>query len=207
MSILDKVVAAVTPAESPEQRLDARQKARALAGEGDWLALVLQHHEQIESAFAAVRAAKDLPTRIRANKELALLLTGHSNAEESVIYPALVYSGHKSHAMTGYTEQAGAKANMGELEYLDPMSQEFEDKLEHIRGAVIHHMYEEENDRFPDLKREMGATEQKRLTQRFREEFDRYMGSEDTASATNQADASRAQIPPSQIRGDRTTLS
>jgi hypothetical protein len=108
---------------------------------------------------------------------LALLLTGHANAEEAVIYPALVRFGHKSHAMSGYTEQAGAKANLGELEYLDPMSKDFMDKLEHIRGAVAHHMYEEESDRFLDLK-QLPAADQMRLTQRFKEEFERYMGTD-----------------------------
>jgi hypothetical protein len=179
--MLDKVVAAVTPPESEEKRRAARQKARAAAGQNDWLALVLQHHEQIEGAFAAVKAAQDLRTRLLAHKELALLLTGHSNAEEAVIYPAMVRSGHKTHAMTGYTEQAGAKANLGELEYLDPMSQEYLDKLEHVRGAVAHHMYEEESDRFLDLKRELPVDDQERLTRRFKEEFYRYIGADHVA--------------------------
>jgi hypothetical protein len=177
MSLMDKVVAAVTPPESEEKRRAARAKAQAAAGSNDWLALVLQHHVQIESAFAAVKAARDLTTRLAAQHELALLLTGHANAEEAVIYPALVHFGHKAHGMTGYTEQAGAKANMGELEYLDPMSQDFLDKLEHIRGAVAHHMYEEESDRFLDLKR-LPAGDQARLTQRYKEEFERYVGSD-----------------------------
>jgi hypothetical protein len=64
---------------------------------------------------------------------------------------------------------------MGELEYLDPMSREYLDKLEHIRGAVAHHMYEEESDRFLDLKR-LPPADQARLTERYAEEFDRYMG-------------------------------
>ena len=136
MSLVDKVVAAITPPETEEQRREARAKARAAAGNGDWLALILEQHVQIEGAFIAVKAARDLATRLAAHKELAVLLTGHSNAEESVIYPALVHFGHKVHGMAGYTEQAGAKANMGELEYLDPMSQEYLEKLEHIRGAV-----------------------------------------------------------------------
>jgi len=174
MSLIDRVVAAVTPMESEEARREARAKARAAAGANDWLALILEHHEAIESAFAAVDTAPDLSSRMVAMRHLAVILTGHSNAEESVIYPALVRTGHKSHAMMGYTEQAGAKANMGELEYLDPMSKEFMDKLEHVRGAVAHHMYEEENDRFLDLK-QMPAADQARLTQRFREEFERYM--------------------------------
>ena len=174
MSLIDKVVAAVTPQESEEKRREARAKARAATGQNDWLAQVLQHHEKIEALFDAVRAAQDVASRLQAFKELALVLTGHANAEEAVIYPALVHFDHKSHGMAGYTEQAGAKANMGELEYLDPMSSEFLDKLEHIRGAVAHHMYEEEGDRFLDLKK-LPSSDQARLTARYMEEFDRYV--------------------------------
>jgi hemerythrin superfamily protein len=175
MSLIDKVVAAVTPPESQQKREEARAKARAAAGERDWLAMILQHHEQIEAAFAAVRGANDANGRLSAQRKLALMLTGHSNAEEAVIYPALVRFGHKSHGMMGYTEQAGAKANMGELEYLSPMSQDYLDKLEHIRGAVAHHVYEEESDRFLDLKK-LSPADQARLTERYAEEFERYIG-------------------------------
>lgn len=175
MSLLDKVVAAVTPLESEQARLEARAKARAAAGPDDWLALILDHHVRIEEAFGTVKLADTLAGRRSALRSLAVILTGHANAEESVIYPALVRAGHKSHALAGYSEQAGAKANMGELELFDPMSQDFLDKLEHIRGAVVHHMYEEENDRFPDLKA-LPARDQEHLTERFREEFERYIG-------------------------------
>jgi hypothetical protein len=168
-----------------------------MAGQNDWLALVLLHHEQIETAFAAVKAAQDLRTRLMAHQELARLLTGHSNAEEAVIYPAMVHSGHKSHAMTGYTEQAGAKANMGELEYLDPISQEYLDKLEHIRGAVAHHMYEEESDRFLDLRRELPVGDQDRLTRRFKEEFDRYARAEVADPVPRQSARSDPTVAPS----------
>jgi hemerythrin superfamily protein len=178
MSLIDKVVAAVTPPESEEKRRAARAKARAAAGQNDWLAQVLDHHEQIETLFGEVRIAPDTTSRQQALKELALVLTGHANAEEAVIYPALVHFDHKVHGMAGYTEQAGAKANLGELEYLDPMSSEFLDKLEHIRGAVAHHMYEEESDRFLDLK-QLSAGNQARLTARYMEEFDRYVDSGD----------------------------
>jgi hypothetical protein len=190
MSVVDKIVAAVTPPESEEKRRAARVKARAAAGQNDWLALVLQHHEQIEGAFAAVKAAGDLASRLEAQKELAVLLTGHSNAEEAVIYPALVHFDHKAHAMTSYTEQAGAKANLGELEYLDPMGQDYLDKLEHIRGAVAHHMYEEESDRFLDLK-EISVPDQARLTDRYREEFERYVGNNSGTGALQSERRSR----------------
>jgi Hemerythrin HHE cation binding domain len=178
MSILDKVVAAVTPPESEEKRREARTKAWAAAGQNDWLAQILDHHEQIEGLFAAVRAAQEATTRQEALRVLAVVLTGHANAEESVIYPALVYFDHKIHGMAGYTEQAGAKANLGELDYLDPMSADFLDKLEHIRGAVAHHMYEEESDRFLDLKK-ISPADQAHLTARYMEQFHRYVGAGD----------------------------
>jgi hemerythrin superfamily protein len=178
MSLLDRVVAAVTPPESEKKRREARAKARATAGQNDWLAQILRHHEQIEASFDAVRSAQDVTGRQRTLKALALILTAHANAEEAVIYPALVHFGHKTHAMAGYTEQAGAKANLGELDYLDPMSSDFLDKLDHVRGAVAHHMYEEESDRFLDLKN-LVSSDQARLTARYMEEFDRYMGAGD----------------------------
>jgi hypothetical protein len=202
MTLFDKVVAAVTPPETDQQRHEARARAQAAAGAGDWLALVLQHHEQLEAAFTAVRNGADAAARRSAQQALALLLTGHSSAEESVLYPALVRIGQRTHATMGYTEQAGAKIKMGELEYLDPMSQDYLDKLEHICGAVRHHMYEEESSRFIDLKRQMPAAEQAMLTARFKEEFERYTaqdrvwaGAPESAAMESGARASVASMP------------
>ena len=178
MSILDKVVASVTPLESEAERREARAKARAAATPGDWLSMVLQHHQHIEGAFAAVKAADTAPTRLAAQKKLAALLTGHATAEEAVLYPALADADEKKDATKAYTEQAAAKMQIGLLETLAPMSQEYLDKLEHVRGAVAHHVYEEESEWFIELKQKAPSTQQTRLTQRYREEFVRYMGNE-----------------------------
>ena len=178
MSILDKVVAAVTPPETEEARLKARAKARASAGTGDWLAMILTHHEQVEAAFASVKNATDPASRVSSLKKLSTLLTGHSIAEEAAIYPALAKVDEKSHAVKAYTEQSAAKLQLGLLEDLPPMSQEFLDKLEHIEGAVAHHVYEEESNWFLDIKSKTPAADQVKLTQRYQEQFARYMGDE-----------------------------
>lgn len=177
MSLFDKVVAAVTPSESQKQRQEAHARAQATAVGNGWLSIILQQHEQLDAAFGAVKEASDSSRRIAAQKHLALLLTAHSNAEESVIYPALVHVGEKADATTSYNEQASAKVDMAELDYLPPMSQEYMDKFEHICAAVRHHMYEEENGRFINLMQKMPDAEQEKLTQRFKEEFERYTGS------------------------------
>jgi hypothetical protein len=65
---------------------------------------------------------------------------------------------------------------MGLLEDLEPMSQDYMDKLEHLRGAVAHHVYEEEGTWYLELKAKLSTAAQEKLTQRYREEFSRYMG-------------------------------
>ena len=89
MSMLDKIVAAVTPPESEEDRMRARMEARSAATDGDWLDQILGHHEQIENAFAIAEGATGTEARKTALARLGALLTGHSSAEEAVIYPQL----------------------------------------------------------------------------------------------------------------------
>jgi Hemerythrin HHE cation binding domain len=183
MSVIDKVVAAVTPPESEAARQEARKKAHSAATSGDWLSMVLEHHRLIEAAFSAVKAATTAGARMAAHKKLGLLLTGHSNAEEAVLYPALAGADQKGHATMAYAEQAAAKTQMGLLETIPPMSQDYLDKLEHIRGAVAHHVYEEEGTWFIELKEKVPATEQKRLSERYAEEFSRYMGNQEPSTS------------------------
>jgi hypothetical protein len=173
MSILDKAIAALTPPESDEARAEARAKAAAEAGHGTWFAIALEHHEMLRAAFATTRQAPDAGAQAAALKELGALLLGHAQAEEAVLYPAPAAADEKAHAELGYNEQAMVKMEMALLEKLPPLSQEFADKLQHIEGAVLHHMYEEEGTWFIDLKNK--GEDQAMLTQRFQEEFTRYM--------------------------------
>ena len=172
MSVLDKVVAAVTPPESDEARAEATEKAWEAAEDGDWLSVALDHHDLIRDAFKAVRSATDEESQRNAQEELKLVLMGHSIAEEGVLYPALALSGEKAHAEMGYNEQAMVKIQMAALANLPPLSQDYMDKLEHIEGAVLHHMYQEESSWFLELK-EKGA-KQEELRDLFVEEFERY---------------------------------
>lgn len=174
MSILDKAMAKVMPLESDEKRAEARRKAQSLATPGGWLAMILDQHREIEARFADALGARDAASRKAKAKELAIVLTGHSVAEEGVLYPVVADTGHKTHAKMGYDEQAIVKTEMALLERLDPMSQDWTDKLTHIRDAVAHHMYQEESDWFPELLEQ--APDQTTLTQRYREEFERYTG-------------------------------
>jgi hypothetical protein len=184
MSALDKMIDAVTPPESDEKRAEAHAKARAAASPGDWLSMILDHHEQLEAAFAMARAAQSAEARKTALKELATLLTGHSIAEEGVIYPALAAVGKGGDADMAYTQQVAAKLQAAALETMDPESEDFVDKLGHLEGAVLHHAFKEESDWLLELKQHAAPEEQARIGRRYKEEFERYMGAgADTLSA------------------------
>lgn len=177
MSLLDKAIAAISPPETEQARAEARAKARAAAGGSGWLALVIHHHEQIEAAFADVKGASNAVARVAAQRRLAIMLTGHSIAEESVIYPAIdLVADEKGDSTTAYTQQSAAKVEMSALDDLEPMSQDYLDKLEHIEGAVAHHVYEEEGTWFVDLQEKASPQVKAKLTRRYQEEFDRYVG-------------------------------
>ena len=180
MSLLDKAIAAVTPPESQEARQRARADAEAAATPGDWLSLILDHHRRIEAAFDALEAATDPAGRTPAQKALGVILTGHSIAEEAAVYPAMAEEHQVGHAELAYQEQSAAKMEMGLLETLDPSGEDYRDKFEHIRGAVMHHIYSEEGTWFPELKESLPAAEQARIGERYREEFARYMGADAT---------------------------
>lgn len=178
MSVLDQVIAAVTPPESDEARHEARAKARATAAPGGWFAMILDHHLLLEDAFAKTKAASDGASRTHALKHLGVILTGHAIAEEAVVYPGLGEAGEKGHATMGYNEQVMVKMQMAMLEKLDPMSRDFDDKLEHIRGAVAHHMYQEEGTWFVELSDKAPAADQALITKRYQEEWSRYVGAD-----------------------------
>jgi hemerythrin superfamily protein len=171
MSIIDKALGAITPPESDEKRAEATQKARAAAGSGDWLSLALDHHDEIRAAFEGCRAAS-VAERPAAMKRLALIMNAHVLAEEVVLYPAMAKAGGKGHANMAYTEQVAAKMQMAELERIAPSDDGWMEKLEHIRGAVLHHIFEEESSWFLELKEQYD--DQPALTARYTEEFERY---------------------------------
>lgn len=178
MSVIDKVIAAVTPPESQQARVEARQRARSLAQPGTWLAMVIEHHEMIESAFDAVERASTADERRAAQKWLQIVFNGHSIAEEAVLYPAMASHGEKGRAELAYQEQSAAKSETAALEELDPMSEDYRDKLGHIRGAVAHHMFEEESNFLRKLYEHVSPETMNRLTQRYKEEFTRYVGND-----------------------------
>src|SRR4051812_2805555 len=170
--VLGTAVKAMVPREG--KRSEARAQAQQLAAAGDWLSAVLDHHRGIEEAIGAALTARPGADRAAALKKVATVLTGHSVAEEAVLYPALVQAGETARSALAYGQHAMVKTQMAKLQDIDPESDAFTATLEEIRGALQTHMYEEEGTWFPRLKQRVSEMDQAVLTTRFLEEYRRY---------------------------------
>lgn len=175
MSFLDRIAATLTPAASDEQRAEARANAEKLASES-FIGIIVGQHKEIESLVHEGLIAQNIEDRKKAVRELERVLTGHSTAEEAVIYPNISEYSGKTHAGMAYEEHAMTKVQLAKLEKLDPSSKEWREKLEHIQGALQQHMYQEEDEWLPDLADNTPSGEKTRMTERFVEEYERYCG-------------------------------
>jgi Hemerythrin HHE cation binding domain len=179
MSLLDKMIGSAMAPASESERRSARSRVLAASIPGDWLSLAVRHHQQIEAAFQAVVASSEISDRRAALQELARLLTGHAIAEEAVLYPALARCGEKRHAERAYSEQAQLKMQLANLHGLALPSVQFMDQIDAAYEQVLQHHYEEEAFWFIELLQSTPVEPQRELTQRFQQEFDRYVCSDE----------------------------
>lgn len=172
MSFLDRIAAAVAPAATDNQRMEARQQLEQLATSEPFAQDILDQHRQIEALFAEARQDSG-EGALAVVEELAILLNAHSMAEEAVIYPEISEHSGKAHAGMAYEEHAMTKVQLAALQKLAPGTQDWHEKLDHIESAVQQHMYQEENSWLPDVIRHAPMEERQRMSMEFRDYFER----------------------------------
>jgi len=172
MSFLDRIASALTPAASDEERAEARTHFEQLATGELFAEDILRQHREIEQLFDQARAGVG-PAAQAAVRDLALLLNAHSMAEEAVVYPEISDHSGKAHAGMAFEEHAMAKVQLAELQKMQPGTDEFREKLDHIESAVQQHIYQEESSWLPDVLRNAPMEARQRISAEFRNYFDR----------------------------------
>lgn len=173
MTFLDRIAAAILPAASDEDRAQARLQLEKIAAGETFAEDILRQHKHIEQLFSQARSQSGEEAKVTVT-DLAMLLTGHSMAEEAVIYPEVSTHSSKAHAGMAYEEHAMTKIELAELQKLHPGSEEWLEKLDHIESAVQQHVYQEESSWLPDVIRHAPMDERHRMSVEFRDHFDRF---------------------------------
>jgi hemerythrin superfamily protein len=135
-----------------------------VADAGDVVDLIESDHREVERLFAELQQAPD--RRPLLLPVLTTLLTAHSRAEESEVYPAAKEeAGEAEEVAHSQEEHEEADQMLAALQQLDPQTPEFDKALQELVDAVSHHVEEEEtkvlpgmrNSLSPERRQELGA--------------------------------------------------
>ena len=113
---------------------------------------VRHQHDNIGRLFADVAKASRV-RRAEAFPPLVRLLAVHETAEETVIYPALLWGGTEATEVVRLrqAEEDLAKKALADLEGMDPASDRFDEAFTDFRADVEAHIEAEESEVLPRL--------------------------------------------------------
>ena len=156
--------------------LPAAAQPRRMRGGGDWLSMILQHHQVLNRAFEDTKNARGARARAAAQMHLAAVTAAHAGAEETAIYPTMIMVGMAPDGQHAYQEQIEVKVALAELDAIpDKTSAAYDTKLESIRAAVAHHMREEEDQWYPELRRRASAEQNASMTMHYGMDYQRFL--------------------------------
>ena len=130
--------------------------------------VVLKQHKEATRQLAAVLDASN-DDRAQAFASLEALLSGHEEAEEAVIYPALRKLGDEGTKVADARthEEEATKKTLAKLHAMEATSAEFTTSLRESSAAVHNHAASEESEVLPLLKRSMSDTERQSMGDAF----------------------------------------
>ncbi|MFE6222485.1 MULTISPECIES: hemerythrin domain-containing protein [unclassified Streptomyces] len=140
----------------------------------DGIVLLRQDHKTVEKLFKEFERAGDDDHRRKREiaDEVIRELTAHTWIEEQVFYPAAREAAPdtKDHVLESVEEHHAVLWMMSELDGLDPEDERFDAKMTVLMENVRHHVEEEENDWFPEVRKAMGRNRLVELGERMEQE-------------------------------------
>lgn len=115
--------------------------------------LIMNDHRALERIFDELREKPEKrPTLVPV---MITLLTAHSRAEESEVYPAVARAGGVEDVEHSQKEHLVADQLAAKVAETDVDSPDFDDALQELIDAVLHHVEEEEESVLPDMRESM----------------------------------------------------
>jgi hemerythrin superfamily protein len=128
-------------------------------------------HMELKKLIKAVNKSEDGAERKQLFMQFAELLVRHSRAEEKVVYDALIKTGEEQEeeaGYEGYTEHGLADSLLAQLKGgADPMSPEWSAKAKVMMEILDHHIKEEEDEVFTQVKEDFDIAERKDMGEAF----------------------------------------
>lgn len=127
--------------------------------------LIMNDHRELERIFDELRnKPEQRPTLVPV---MITLLTAHSRAEESEVYPAAAEAGGEHDVEHSQKEHLAADQLAAKVAETDVDSPDFGEALEKLIEAVQHHVGEEEESVLPGMRENLDAARLDELGQAF----------------------------------------
>jgi hemerythrin superfamily protein len=146
-------------AKASRTRTSGRGRTNSRAGtkpRPDAIAVLKADHKTVEQLFKRYEKAGDGAAKQKRKlvDEIIVELSKHASIEEQVLYPwAREYiEGGDDEVLEAIEEHHVVKWLLWELEDLSPQDERFDAKVAVMMENVRHHVKEEENELFPDLR-------------------------------------------------------
>ena len=131
----------------------------------DALDLLEQQHRDLEELFAGLSAAGPAGRRTALVTQLVRAVEAHSPIEETVFYPAARKAAPDTtdHVLESIEEHHVVVWMLSELATMDPADERFTAKVTVLIENVRHHVKEEEQDWFPQVRKAVGTKDLRQL--------------------------------------------
>ena len=150
----------------------------------DVVSLIMTDHRELERLFEMLKSQPD--SRPLVMPVVAALLTAHSRAEESEVYPAAREdAGETDMVAHSQEEHLEAEKLLHDLADTDPDSAQFETKLQKFVDAVKHHVEEEESSVLPGMRSRLSDERRRELGEAFAEVRAQHLMAGDSTSPTS----------------------
>jgi hemerythrin-like domain-containing protein len=165
-----------TNRNGPQPRTSSRPGAarrHGAAAPADAIALLKADHRSVEKLFREFERSSETAhkTRRKLVDKMIFELSVHAAIEEQFLYPTArrEVPDVESDVLEAMEEHHVAKWLLSELERTDPTDERFGPKVTVLIENVRHHVREEEQDLFPELRRAVGRSELRELGARMAE--------------------------------------
>ena len=128
--------------------------------------VISMDHRKVDTLFMEIENT-DNPQKLQEFfGQLYKDLSVHAEAEEQVVYPAV--RSYYSDIQQLYDEQTEMKQMLAQIKALNPSASNFKAQIQQLKTAVQAHVKEEENDMFPQIRRNFSEAQMEQMATQFK---------------------------------------
>ncbi len=152
----------------------------------DAIKLLKEQHDEVTELFEAYEDTKSKNEKQAIFQEIADNLAAHAEIEEKIFYPAAYAKSTKDLLFEAVEEHLAAKRIISDLLTMSPSDENFDAKVKVLKEQIEHHIREEEDDLFKQIRKELPKDEMETLGKKMKALFEKEMSGEPSHKVPSQ---------------------